>query len=119
MKTAVLAVLSLAYFTTLQAGEIAFTFDDTPRPDSAYMSGHERSQLLFKASAKVGVKQAMFFVSAGQLKADNAHRLRAYVAGGHLLGSHGYLHNSANKQFAQVTITDIGGFPSNLPSQCG
>ena len=47
------------------AREIALTFDDAPTPDSALMTGDERTTRLIAALQHAKVPDALFFVKAG------------------------------------------------------
>jgi peptidoglycan/xylan/chitin deacetylase (PgdA/CDA1 family) len=79
------------------AREIAFTFDDVPTPDSALMTGVERTQRLIDSLVKAKVPDALFFVKAGHITPDTQHRLGQYAAAGFHLANHSYSHQSANE----------------------
>lgn len=55
-----LFVLSLLIAPTLVAREIALTFDDAPTPDSALMTGQERTTRLIDALIATKVPEPYF-----------------------------------------------------------
>ena len=90
-------VLSLLIAPTLAAREIAFTFDDAPTPDSALMTGQERTTRLIDALIAAKVPDALFFVKADYINADTQKRLEQYIAAGFHLANHSYSHKSASE----------------------
>ncbi|MDO8343482.1 MAG: polysaccharide deacetylase family protein [Cellvibrio sp.] len=92
----VIAILALLFTSSLcHAREIALTFDDAPTPDSALMTGAERSQRLIAALLKATVPDALFFVKADYINQDTQKRLTQYSAAGFHLANHSYSHQSA------------------------
>jgi peptidoglycan/xylan/chitin deacetylase (PgdA/CDA1 family) len=91
-------VLTLLLASSLShAREIAFTFDDVPTPDSAHMSGAERTQRIIDLLVKAKVPDALFFVKADYLNQNTQHRLTQYAAAGFHIANHSFSHQSANE----------------------
>jgi peptidoglycan/xylan/chitin deacetylase (PgdA/CDA1 family) len=91
------AVVLLLASSLSYAREIALTFDDAPTPDSALMTGAERTQRLIDSLVKARVPDALFFVKAGYINPDTQPRLDQYTAAGFHLANHSYNHKSANE----------------------
>src|SRR5690606_16303683 len=64
------------------AREIALTFDDAPTPDSALMSGAERTTRLIAALKATDVPDALFFVKADYINLETKARLEQYTQAG-------------------------------------
>lgn len=77
------------------AREIALTFDDAPTPDSALMTGKERSRLLINALQDAKVPDVLFFVKADGINKSTQERLNQYAAAGFHIANHSYSHQSA------------------------
>lgn len=77
--------------------EIAFTFDDAPTPDSALMSGAERTQRIIDLLLKAKVPDALFFVKADYINPDTQRRLAQYAAADFHLANHSFSHQSASE----------------------
>jgi len=92
-----LFVLSLLITPLLAAREIAFTFDDAPTPDSALMTGQERTQRLIDVLIAAKIPDALFFVKADYINSDTQKRLEQYGAAGFHLANHSYSHKSASE----------------------
>lgn len=90
-------VLSLLIAPTLTAREIAFTFDDAPTPDSALMTGQERTTRIIDTLIAAKVPDALFFVKADYINSDTQKRLKQYTAAGFHLANHSYSHKSASE----------------------
>jgi len=102
-----LLVLSFLVAPSLIAREIAFTFDDAPTPDSALMTGQERTTRLISALNKAKVPDALFFVKADYINNDTQKRLQQYTAAGFHLANHSYSHKSASELGALDYPTDV------------
>lgn len=85
-----------------QAREVALTFDDAPTPDSALMTGEERTQKIIAALKQADVPDALFFVKADYINPQTAKRLAQYTTAGFHLANHSFSHQSANK----IGVTD-------------
>lgn len=86
----------------VSAGEIALTFDDAPTPDSALMSGADRTRKLISGLKAADVADVLFFVKADAIDHQSATRLKQYAAAGFHLANHSFSHRSAN----QVSVED-------------
>jgi peptidoglycan/xylan/chitin deacetylase (PgdA/CDA1 family) len=100
LKLFTACIVLLSFFS--EAREIALTFDDAPTPDSALMSGAERTDKLIAALKQAKVPDALIFVKAGYINPQSAIRLRQYVDAGFHLASHSFSHQSAN----QLSVDD-------------
>jgi peptidoglycan/xylan/chitin deacetylase (PgdA/CDA1 family) len=100
LKLFTACIVLLSFFS--EAREIALTFDDAPTPDSALMSGAERTDKLIAALKQAKVPDALIFVKAGYINSQSAIRLRQYVDAGFHLASHSFSHQSAN----QLSVDD-------------
>lgn len=78
------------------AREIALTFDDAPTPDSALMTGDERTTRLIAALQHAKVPDALFFVKADGINNDTQKRLDQYAAAGFHIANHSYSHQAAS-----------------------
>lgn len=85
------------YLNTIHAREIALTFDDAPTPDSALMTGAERTQRLIDTLVQSKVPDALFFVKADFINSQTEQRLAQYAAAGFHLANHSYSHSSASE----------------------
>lgn len=92
-------LFAFSLFITSVAGarEIALTFDDAPTPDSALMTGQERTKRIIDALTAAKVPDALFFVKADYINDDTHKRLNQYVAAGFHLANHSYSHKSASE----------------------
>jgi peptidoglycan/xylan/chitin deacetylase (PgdA/CDA1 family) len=102
-----LAVVFALSVTPALAREIAITFDDAPREDSAYMTGDVRASRLIAAIKAAGIEQAAFFcVPRSRTKAELA-RLEAYAAAGHIIANHSNTHPNLREMTAEAYLADI------------
>ncbi|HWV14498.1 MAG TPA: polysaccharide deacetylase family protein [Cellvibrio sp.] len=92
-------VLALLYALPVSAfsGKIALTFDDAPTPDSAILTGQERSRKIVAALQGNRIKDALFFVKGDAINAGNKNRLKLYTDSGYHLANHSFSHQSANE----------------------
>ncbi|HTF95142.1 MAG TPA: polysaccharide deacetylase family protein [Cellvibrio sp.] len=95
VKFSFLAVLFFSSF--VYSREIALTFDDAPTPDSALMTGSERTAKLIAALKQADVPDVLFFIKADYITPQTAERLNQYVSAGFHLASHSFTHQSANQ----------------------
>ena len=100
MNKIILTVLGIL-LTTLPlfatSREIALTFDDAPTPDSALMTGTERTRKLIGGLKEAGVAEVLFFVKAEAIDQQSATRLKEYTMAGFHLANHSFSHQSANQ----------------------
>ncbi len=89
------------------AREIALTFDDAPTPDSALMTGTERTDKLIAALKSVQVEDVMFFIKADYINDETKKRLLKYADAGFHFGNHSYSHRSAEKIPNDEYLADV------------
>jgi peptidoglycan-N-acetylglucosamine deacetylase len=91
----------------VSAREIALTFDDAPTPDSALMTGAERTEKLIAALKSVKVEDVMFFIKADYINDETRKRLLKYADAGFHLANHSYSHRSAEKIPNDEYLADV------------
>ena len=91
----------------IHAREIALTFDDAPTPDSALMTGNERTQKLISALKQAQIPDAMFFVKADYINSQTSARLKQYTDAGFHLANHSFTHQSANQLDINAYAVDV------------
>lgn len=93
---------------TLQASarEIALTFDDAPKEDSALMSGTERTNKLIKVLQDAKVPDALFLVTTSNITEQSKNRLNLYTQAGFHLANHSHSHSSASKLGVNDYLSD-------------
>lgn len=96
------------------AREIALTFDDAPTPDSALMSGAERTAKLIAALRNADVADALFFVKTDYINPQTTTRLKHYTQAGFHLANHSHRHLSANELGVEGYTTDAQKAHSHL-----
>lgn len=106
-KTIVGYCLFVACSLPVAAREIALTFDDAPTPDSALMTGSERTEKLIAALTSVGVKDALFFIKADYINDETKKRLLKYADAGFHLANHSFSHRSAEKIPNDEYLSDV------------
>jgi len=99
------------------AKELAITFDDAPTPDSALMTGAERTQRIIAALQKAQVPDALFFVQADRLNKTTQARLDQYAAAGFHIANHSYSHQSASALGKENYIADVNSAHGLLKNQ--
>lgn len=100
-------ILSLLFSSNFcAAGEIAITFDDSPRSDTVLLSGEKRTESLISSLKVAGVDEAIFFSVARNVNPNNIARLHQYVNAGHVIANHSFSHQSANRIPAEDFIAD-------------
>lgn len=93
---------------SLWAGEIALTFDDAPRKDTAHFTGAQRAQLLLEALERAGVERVAFFANTVKFDSDEAlARMEMYAAAGHVIGNHTHSHQWIHKIGPEAYIKDL------------
>ncbi len=108
IKKSIIGIFLVAAFSsTVSAREIALTFDDAPTPDSALMTGVERTEKLIGALQSVGVKDVMFFVKADYIHDENRKRLLKFADAGFHLANHSYSHRSAAQIAHDDYLSDV------------
>ena len=92
--------------TSLQAQQIALTFDDAPMR-SGYFSGSARTDTLLTALKNAGVEQVAFFVVTSRLNAAGTARIERYAQAGHIIANHSHRHQSMRRIGVPNYIDDI------------
>lgn len=90
--------------------QIAFTFDDGPRPSGPIFEGEDRTEALIRSLAKADVKSVWFFVTTNNIARENNNgdaRLKRYVEAGHQLANHSHSHLWFNKTDTDAYIADM------------
>ena len=87
--------------------EIALTFDDAPRPDTAFFTGAKRTETLIKALKEKNIKQAGFFCNTNEFSSEEAKRVGAYAESGHIIGNHGAHHFDYEKVGFDLFTSDF------------
>jgi peptidoglycan-N-acetylglucosamine deacetylase len=107
MKSWVLiGVFWLGVSSALDAREIALTFDDAPTPDSAAMTGEQRTQKIIQALQQERVPDALFFVKADGINPQSVVRLQQFAQAGFHLANHSFSHQSADQLGAKAYLQD-------------
>lgn len=89
---------------------IAITFDDATKRDGPFFTGAKRTARLIDGLANAGVKEAMFFVTTGNVEREGAsgvNRISAYAGAGHTLGNHSHSHLWLNRTPTTEYIADL------------
>ncbi|ANU07346.1 polysaccharide deacetylase family protein [Paraurantiacibacter namhicola] len=92
-----------------RAKRIALSFDDIPRHGGALMSREERVQLIIATLADRKVKQAVFFLTPGNLERmpEGEGHIARYVAAGHVIANHTWSHPHLSEMEAPDYLADI------------
>lgn len=90
---------------------IAISFDDSPRHAGGFMTPDVRAKMLIKSLRKAKVKQAAFFVTAGNMEkagtGNGTANIAAYVAAGHVIANHSFAHQRLSGMTAEAYLADI------------
>lgn len=103
-------IASLFFFSlSINAKEIAITFDDAPKFGTSIMSGQERTDKIIQGLKAENVEDALFFVTTSNITKENngIERLKQYTNAGFHLANHSHSHQSANKTPLNEYIADI------------
>lgn len=109
------AMLLLALVTSLPAlaadecgtRQVALTFDDPPLPDTAVMTGEERTRRIIDALEQGDVSGAMFFSVASRIDESTIARMHAYAEAGHVIASHSNTHANLHNVGAEAFMQDV------------
>jgi peptidoglycan/xylan/chitin deacetylase (PgdA/CDA1 family) len=90
---------------------IALSFDDVPRQPGAFLTPDQRTQGILSGLAAAGVKQAVFFVTTGNLDKPEGkggeERIMMYSGGGHVIANHSHAHRRLSQISAEDYLEDI------------
>lgn len=88
---------------------VALIFDDVLRRRGALMTPDERTARLLAALSRAGVRQAVFFVTPGNLDRPDGYngetRIAACAAADHVLANHSFSHRFLNATPAADPVT--------------
>jgi peptidoglycan/xylan/chitin deacetylase (PgdA/CDA1 family) len=112
-----LALILLTFLSTAMAAEkpepkrIALSFDDVPRRAGAFLTPDQRTQGILSGLAAAKVKQAVFFVTTGNLDKPEGkggeERIMMYSTGGHVIANHSHAHRRLSQISAREYLEDI------------
>lgn len=113
-----LALLILLAFTACataapkaESKRIALSFDDVPRQPGAFLTPEQRTQGILSGLAAAKVKQAVFFVTTGNLDKPEGkggeERIMMYSGAGHLIANHSHAHRRLSQISAPDYLEDI------------
>ncbi|MET1110840.1 MAG: polysaccharide deacetylase family protein [Allosphingosinicella sp.] len=104
-------LLSFAAATEARPKRIALSFDDVPRRPGAFLTPDQRTQSIISGLAAAGVKQAVFFVTTGNLDKPEGKggeaRIMMYAGAGHLIANHSHAHRRLSQTPVQDYLEDI------------
>lgn len=107
MKSSYLSIL-LLLCSSLNAKQIAITFDDAPLAGSSVLSGEEKTQKIIQHLTHAKVPDALFFVTTGNIRSEaDSKRLKAYTNAGFHLAHHSHTHLSANRSETKDYLADF------------
>jgi peptidoglycan-N-acetylglucosamine deacetylase len=90
---------------------IALSFDDVPRGPGAFLTPDQRTQGILSGLAAAGVKQAVFFVTTGNLDKPEGkggvERIMMYETGGQLVANHSHAHRRLSQITAEEYLEDV------------
>lgn len=90
---------------------IALSFDDAPRHAGGFLDPDMRAKMLVQALRKARVKQAVFFVTVGNLgkpdTGDGAANIARYVNAGHVIANHSDAHKRLSGMPVEAYLADI------------
>lgn len=119
---AILLLIGLAAPAVAQK-RIALSFDDAPRQPGAFLTPQDRANRLVKGLRQARVRQAVFFVTTGNManpaNGDGAAQLRRYVAAGHVLANHTDTHPKLSDVDAAAYLADLDKADHWLRAQPG
>lgn len=100
---------------------IALSFDDAPRGPGAFLSVGQRNAHLIAALRDADVEQAAFFINPGRITAGNGaeQRIDRYVAAGHVIANHTFLHTKLSATSAEAFIEQIDKADDWLKGRAG
>ncbi|MEH6789097.1 polysaccharide deacetylase family protein [Parasphingorhabdus sp.] len=95
---------------------IAFSFDDVPRSQGAFLEPDERPRLLIEALRTAGIRQAAFFVNPARITAhdNDAADIAAYARAGHVMANHTARHSRLSAVSVPAFLADIDAAESWL-----
>ncbi len=106
------------------AKRIALSFDDVPRSAGPFLGEDKRTRKLIAALRSRRVGQVAMFLNPGRIDDSAAgkaamRRVHAYVAAGHVLGNHTWLHPQLSKISAEAFLDQVDQAEAWLVRQPG
>ena len=107
------ALLGLLPLSSLQGDDacgprkVALSFDDPPLPDTAVMTGEERTRRIIEAMADANVEGAMFFAVSSRIDDTTISRMHAYANAGHVITNHSHTHPNLHNVGAEAFQDDV------------
>lgn len=92
MKKISLILMLLAINVTINAQQIALTFDDAPKKDGYYFTGLQRTETLIHKLKQLDIPQVAFFCISSNLDSIGRLRLEMYDNAGHVIANHTHTH---------------------------
>jgi peptidoglycan/xylan/chitin deacetylase (PgdA/CDA1 family) len=90
---------------------IALSFDDVPRRPGAFLTPDQRTQGILSGLSAAGVKQAVFFVTTGNLDKPEGkggeERIMMYSGAGHVIANHSHAHRRLSQIPAEEYLEDV------------
>jgi peptidoglycan/xylan/chitin deacetylase (PgdA/CDA1 family) len=112
-----LALLLLAFAGSATAApkpepkRIALSFDDVPRQPGAFLTPDQRTQGILSGLAAAKVKQAVFFVTTGNLDKPEGkgglERIMMYETGSHVIANHSHAHRRLSQISTDEYLQDV------------
>ncbi|HEX8064803.1 MAG TPA: polysaccharide deacetylase family protein [Allosphingosinicella sp.] len=94
-----------------ESKRIALSFDDVPRRPGAFLTPEQRTQGILSGLAAANVKQAVFFVTTGNLDKPEGkggeERIMMYSTGGHVIANHSHAHRRLSQISAEDYLKDV------------
>lgn len=116
MRYPVAALIFFVIASTVQAKELAITFDDAPRRAAGYFDGPTRAKKLLEELDSHHIPKVAFFSVSQQLDEEGRARLQAYSAAGHIIANHTHSHPNFNQLSLQAYLDDVARADSLLSS---
>lgn len=95
----------------LEGKRIALSFDDVPRRPGAFLTPDQRTQGILSGLAAAKVKQAVFFVTTGNLEKPEGRggveRIMMYETGSHVIANHSHGHRRLSQIPAEAYLEDV------------
>ena len=114
-KWCLLALCLCAANGSVQAKQIALSFDDAPRDAGPLFSGPERTAQLIDSLRQAGAVPTVFFVkTSGMNTQEGATRIEQYANAGHLIANHTHSHWWLNRTETDAYLADIDQAESRL-----
>lgn len=108
---AVLLALLAAAAPAAAQKRIALSFDDVPRQPGAFLTPDQRTQGILSGLAAAKVKQAVFFVTTGNLDKPEGkggvERIMMYETGSHVVANHSHGHRRLSQVSAKEYLEDV------------